>query len=238
MKTIESALPTGVSLQRFDSAFKLAEALAARVEGRLKVALTMGDRASLVVSGGSTPKLFLQTLGRRPLDWPRIDITLADERLAPTSSGLRNDAMISANLLQGAAAAARFVPLVASEAAEGFDRGECSQRLAAIHWPLDVVVLGMGLDGHCASLFPDAPELADAMDLSNPASCWVTRPLSQSAPRVTLTRSALSSAGLTLLHIQGENKLRALESIVVGAQQPPPPIAAFINAGLEIVWCP
>ena len=238
MKTIESGLPTGVLLQRFDSPFSLAEALASRVEGRLQVALTMGDRASLVLSGGATPKLFLQTLGRRPLDWTRIDITLADERLAPTSSGQRNDVMLRANLLQGAAAAARFVPLVATEAAEGFDLDACRQRLAGIHWPLDVVLLGMGQDGHCASLFPDAPELAEAMDPANPACCWITRPPSQSAPRVTLTRSALSSAGLTLLHIQGESKLRTLESILMGEQQPPPPIAAFIQAGLEIVWCP
>ena len=119
----------------------------------------------------------------------------------------------AANLLQNAAAAARFVPLYHEAAGRGCG-GIRRRGIAALPWPLDVVVLGMGADGHTASFFPDADDLAELLD---PASHRIVLPVhapSAGEPRLTLTLARIIDAGFIALHIEGEDKRTAFDGAI------------------------
>ncbi len=143
----------------FENPSALAEALADDVGARLAAAIAARGTASLAVSGGSTPKAFFRSLSRRELDWSKVTVTLVDERFVPPENDRSNHRLVADNLLKDGAAEARFVPLYqAAETAEAA-AAIASGRTASLGAPLDVVVLGMGTDGHTASFFPggDAP---------------------------------------------------------------------------------
>jgi 6-phosphogluconolactonase len=147
--------------QRSDLAVLLANAVALA----LKDALVFRDRAFLVVSGGKSPVPFFEALGDQDLDWSRVDITLADERWVDESHADSNAALVRQHLLGGKAGAANWLPYV--DASLNPERGlpAATRVLGRAAWPIDVLVLGMGTDGHTASLFPASTGLADACRL-------------------------------------------------------------------------
>ncbi|NND89840.1 MAG: 6-phosphogluconolactonase [Granulosicoccus sp.] len=190
----------------------LAESLGRAVGKRLGQALDGGQLASLVVSGGSTPAPVLKYLSGIDLDWSRISVTLADERWVPPGHPDSNESLVRNTLLTNNAAAARFVSLYREGLSEDQALRQVSTDLAAMQQPFSVVMLGMGGDGHTASLFPDAPadELGAAMALDNPAMVAFMHPPSVTQARITLTRSCLLNARHRFLHITGDNKRSVL----------------------------
>lgn len=197
----------------------LAKALADFVAQRLRVGLSERGQALLVVSGGSTPLPFFEALAQCDLDWSRVTITLADERWVPEDHVDSNARLVKAHLLQGRAAQANWVPLFNDEATPQRGQAAIEQTLAGLCWPADVVVLGMGGDGHTASLFPHAPELSAAlarMQGSEPGSrCMaVAAPALPNVPaaRLTLTARALLDTRCLVLHITGAAKWALLQS--------------------------
>jgi 6-phosphogluconolactonase len=199
----------------------LAQDVADHVAQRLRDGLRARGQVLLVVSGGSTPVPFFDALARCPLDWSRVLITLADERWLPPEHADSNARLVLAHLLQGEAARARFVPLYNGADTPNAGHGEIEQALAALPWPAEVVVLGMGGDGHTASLFPAAPELpvalagVDAQDLARPLPrCMaVAAPALPNVPvaRLTLTARALLDTRCVLLHVTGASKWALLQ---------------------------
>jgi 6-phosphogluconolactonase len=157
-----------MDLHVFASPDELAEALAKRVARELAGALAMRGKASLAVSGGKTPVRLFQALSAQPLDWRNVGMTLVDERLVPDTDQRSNARLVQENLLRGEAAEARFMPLYSStESPERAARNaESALAISAFPFPLDVVVLGMGTDGHTASFFPDAGNLESLLDPS------------------------------------------------------------------------
>ncbi len=143
--------------------------------------------ALIAVSGGTTPGLFFRTLAKKELDWPKVTVTLADERFVPASSPRSNAALVSENLLQDKAAAANFAGLYrpANSADEAADQAD--NDLKALAWPADVVILGMGGDGHTASFFPDAEGLDRLLDPSSEKTVLPVSAPSAGEPRLTLT---------------------------------------------------
>ncbi|HSW14019.1 MAG TPA: 6-phosphogluconolactonase [Solimonas sp.] len=204
-------LPAAIGQQLFDHAAAAAQALADDVATRLIAAIAARGTASLVVPGGTTPLLFLAALSTRPLDWARVRVCPSDERWVDPAAPESNEGLLRRHLLRDAAADAVLVSLKTSAAVPEWAIEECSARLALLPRPLDVVVLGMGTDGHVASLFPDAPEIDAALDLSQAAAVMAMRPPSSALPRMSLSlRSLLDSRQLAIL-ISGAEKRTVLE---------------------------
>lgn len=207
----------------FDSRAALAEALAAAVATRLAEALRRQESALLAVSGGSTPGAFFEALSRQAIDWGRVSVTLVDERQVPPDSERSNERLVRHHLLRDKAAAARF------------------RRLdpASPPPPPDVVVLGMGTDGHTASIFADAPQAERLLDPDAPPAVMAVEALPGREARLTMTLALLIRARHVFVHIEGSNKKALLEGWLAGAERPP--IAAVIahaEPAVEIFWAP
>ncbi len=194
----------------------MADAVAQWVAGCLRDALSQRSRATLVVSGGKTPSAVWQILCQAELPWECVDITLADERWVPANHPDSNEALVRAHLLQSRAAQARWWPLFdpSCSLTESVQRKgiELHQHL---HWPADVVMLGMGNDGHTASWFPDQPmpETDDwCMATPVPAAPNVQQ------PRLSLTPRALLDAPNVLVLLQGQDKQATLGQALMPPQ--------------------
>lgn len=209
-------LSSQIQLHTFPDPATLAESLAAAIADNLRSALAARDHASLALSGGNTPKRFLQALSRQPLSWQDVVVTLVDERWVPESNERSNARLLRENLLRGAAAEARFLTLhrdtpEPEQALAGIERD-----LAALPSPFDAVVLGMGNDGHTASFFPGGDRLADALDPATTARVLPMRAPGAGEPRITLTLPTLLAARHLYLHIEGAAKQRVLEVAIGG----------------------
>ncbi len=184
--------------------------LAAHVADALRAAITARGQASLAVSGGKSPIPVFEALREQALDWSRVSVVLVDERVVPRDHEASNTALVQRHLLQGAAAAARFVPFF-NEVPTRFNAEvldalvvDAQTRLAELPWPLDVALLGMGEDAHTASLFPGAPGFARAITTAQPLG-WVVPDTAPHA-RLTLSLSALLASRELVLSLAGVAK--------------------------------
>ena len=211
----------------FESRGSLSSALATDVANALQHHVRAKGSACLAVSGGSTPKLFFETLSRFDIPWSKITITLVDERQVPETSPRSNAKLVRENLLQNSAAGAEFVPLFENPEAENLGT-------------LDVVVLGMGSDGHTASFFPGGNNLSEAL---NPKSGNRIIEISATAagePRLTFTLPALLDASLLCLHIEGQEKRDVLDQALAEGPVEAMPVRAVLRSKkpLTLYWCP
>lgn len=237
MKIHDLNLPEAVSAVFYDTPEDAALALADAVAEHLSQRLLIAPRASLVVSGGSTPLPFFEALREKPLDWARIDVLLADERWVPENHEDSNSRLVKDNLLQGPASEANFLSLKQPGETPSDGLAAVEAALEDLLLPLDVLILGMGNDGHTASLFPDAPELDRALDVNSDHVVSAMTPPSQQQKRITLTLRALKQAGLTALHLKGDEKLETLQAACSNIQNVREmPIRAFLRPGLQIFW--
>ena len=202
----------------------LDEALAKHIAGQLQADIERRGSASLAVSGGSTPMGMFQALSGAELDWSRVFITLVDERWVNRDSPDSNERLVREHLLQDAAANANFISLKSphDDAAHGL--AAVSAGLALVPRPFTAVVLGMGGDGHTASWFPRATNLAVLLDPANPATVAATDPVTAPHQRITLTLAAVLDSRELVIHITGDDKKAVLES----AREQGYPVAALL----------
>jgi 6-phosphogluconolactonase len=206
-----------VVIRRAADAAQLAAGAATDVAGALDDALAARHRALLAVSGGRSPLGLYAELRAQARAWPAITIVPVDERCVPPGHPDSNAALVAQHLLRDAAASARWIPFfdALTEAPDQPGAAErlaqaASARLAPLAWPLDVAVLGIGEDGHTASLFPAADGLADALRSELPVA-WV-RPLHAPHLRLTLTLPTLLAARRLVLLVAGPAKRRVFEA--------------------------
>jgi 6-phosphogluconolactonase len=238
MAICDIELPTGVVAHSLGDAQRHAEAMASAVAEALRAAVDAHGTASLVVSGGRSPIGFFECLSEQELDWPKVLISLADERWVPVEHGDSNEGLVRRHLLRGKAAQARFLGLYRPMPTLDEAATLANQALAELPRPIDVLVLGMGDDGHTASLFPNSPHLAAALQPDCPRRCLPMQAPSVPRQRLTMTLPLLASARLPLLAIQGEAKLATLCDALAGDDMLEMPIRAFLRHPLEIYWCP
>ena len=220
----------------FPSRAELAGTLAATIAGKLSDAMAARGHGFVAVSGGSTPALLFAELSEAAIDWGKVTVTLIDERLVPPTSPRSNARLVADKLLQGPAAAARFVPLY-----HGADDGDEAAMLARtalgkLPWPLDVAVLGMGGDGHTASFFPDAADVAELLAADADKLVLPVESVAAHEHRLTLTLGKIVEAGFLALHIEGPDKRQVLDRALGGEKLP---IRAAIEASprpVEIFW--
>ncbi|SEL04705.1 6-phosphogluconolactonase [Halomonas daqiaonensis] len=215
---------------------QLSRQLAEAVAEALRVDLARQDNALLVVSGGSTPVPFFEALATCELPWERVQVTLADERWVPEDAVDSNARLVRAHLLQGPAALATFVPLTTDNPTPEQGAEAVAERINGLAWPASVVILGMGGDGHTASLFPDSRELELA--LTTGAATVAVRTPSQPQPRITLSADRLHQAHRHLLHITGGDKRAVLARALSGDDVRELPIRAFLACPLATYWAP
>jgi 6-phosphogluconolactonase len=229
------------NLHTFTTAAELANALADEVAARLSAAVTARGAASIAVSGGTTPKAFFQALSNRDIAWERVTITLVDERFVPADNPRSNHLLVDANLLQNKAKAARFVPLYQPAASVEQAAKLATAKSAEIGIPFDVVILGMGGDGHTASFFPGGTNLAVALDPATPRGVITMDAEGAGEPRLTYTFSSLQDAGFLVLHIEGEGKKDVLAKAEGSGDEADMPIRAVLRRAaspVEIYWAP
>lgn len=228
--------------QRFADAEGLAQALAERVAEKLSAAVEARGKASLVVSGGRTPLPFFERLKNQSVPWSSVWITLADERWVDPGHPDSNEGLVRGSLLDGSAAEAHFIGLKTAAANPEDGQAACAEALEAMPRPFDVVVLGMGDDGHTASLFPQAPQLDAALDLGNARVCMGIDPVTARHPRMTLTLSALLDSCWIVLHLVGESKWQVYRQAHAAASPIKElPIRAVLHQDkvpVDVYWSP
>jgi 6-phosphogluconolactonase len=225
---------------RFASREELAESLAATVAASLEEAIAERGIASLVVSGGTTPLPFFRALRVRPLPWQHVVVTLADDRWVPATHERSNEALVRRELLAEAAAAARFVALVSDRPTPEAGLLVAEQRIAEVPRPFDAVVLGMGTDGHTASLFPGAAGARAALHPRSSARCAAIRPAGGLEPRISLTLAALIDSRRLFLHLTGEDKWRVYRASVTASarQLPVGALLRHARTAVAVHWAP
>nr|WP_294973997.1 6-phosphogluconolactonase [uncultured Pseudomonas sp.] len=238
MAITEPALAEGMAWKTWKNAAEQARGLAASVADGLRAALAARGRALLVVSGGRSPIAFLEALSGAELDWSKVSVSLADERWVPESHPDSNAGLLRRHLLKGAAAKANFIGLYQPASSLDEAAAKADRYLHELALPIDVLVLGMGDDGHTASLFPGSANLADALDPASTRRCLPMWAPSVPRQRLTLTRAVLQGARVQLLAIQGEVKLATLSQALSDNDDQRMPINAFLRSPLSIHWCP
>lgn len=231
-----------LTMHDFTDSHALASALAERVADRLRAGLAERDFALLAVSGGRTPLRFFELLAHAALDWSKVQVTLVDERWVDAHDPRSNARLVREHLLQGAAAAAQFVPLYTGAATPEEGQAEAGRRVRALPLPFDAVVLGMGLDGHTASFFPGGDQLAAALDPDLPSGVLPMRAPDAGEPRITLTLPALLRTRHLFLHIEGEDKREVLAQARLGLGEAAHyPVRAVLERSpvpVDVYWCP
>lgn len=192
---------------------ELAAALANDVARQINLRIELAGRAVIALSGGSTPKLFFKQLATREVDWAKVFVTLVDERWVDESHALSNAAFLKEHFLSLLETPATFIPLylAAENAKASLDsvlQNYCEVTGSALRQPakFDVVVLGMGEDGHTASFFPDADNIAELVDYNSPSALLSCESPSSQVARVTWSLPQITSAQMLILHITGEAK--------------------------------
>lgn len=207
---------------------ELAHRLAKDVAQRLERAIDERSFAILVVSGGSTPKPFFRYLSQLKISWEKVLVTLADERCVDPTNDASNAKLVSENLLQNAASTAQFIPLFGGDDTGSIAAKNISTRLTGLS-TYDVVILGMGDDGHTASIFPKASNRAQALDTKQTESALLVDPVTVKPLRITQTARRLLDSHFLAVHITGKAKALVLKRIIANPDPEQWPISRFIE---------
>lgn len=207
-------LEVPISEALFADCEAMADAAAAFIAGNLLQGLTMRGRAGLIVTGGRTPGGIYDRLARTAIAWPQVTITLSDERFVLPGHPDSNEGLVRDRLLRHAAATAAFIPLMCDEETIQTAAARADRSLSAFRWPADLTLLGMGDDGHIASLFPESPVLVNGLAKRAYRRC-IAVPAGMPAPqqpRLSLTLKTLTSTRAILIVTTGKGKRGVFEA--------------------------
>src|SRR5690242_9410082 len=225
----------------YDSLDELADAVAGDVAFIIDSAVEARNASMIAVPGGKTGPAIFPKLAAQKLPWKRVTIIPTDDRLVAMDSDQSNVREIARTFLP---LGARVVPIATEIADYKLAGNSADARLQDLPWPPDLVWLGMGNDGHTASIFA-GPDLQAALDApkARRAIGVMPDPLPAEAPvaRVTLTRAAILSARTVMIAITGDGKRATLEQAIADGQSSKLPIGRVLAEAeqpIDIHWCP
>lgn len=225
----------------YDDMAEMASAVAGDIGFIVESAVEARNACLLALPGGSTPGPILEQLAAAKLQWKRVTIVPTDDRLVPLSSDLSNIRALAKTFLP---TGARVLPIATDNPDYRLAGNAADAVLQDLPWPPDLVWLGMGEDGHTASIFP-GPDLQAALDApkARRAIGMMPDPLPDNAPvaRVTLTRAAILGARAITISITGQKKRDVLEQAIADGQSSKLPIGRVLAEAeqpIDIHWCP
>ena len=225
----------------YDSLDELADAVAGDVGFIIESAVDARGSSLIAVPGGSTGPAIFPKLAAQKLPWKKVAIIPTDDRLVPMDDDRSNVRAIAKTFLP---LGARVVPIATEIADHKLAGNSADARLQDLPWPPDLTWLGMGSEGHTASIFAGA-DLQDALDApkARRAVGVMPDPLPQDAPvaRVTLTRASILSSRTVLITITGDEKRKILEQAIADGQSSKLPIGRVLAEAeqpIDIDWCP
>ena len=219
----------------FNTQDELVEVLSNSIALHLQNAIKANGKASLVVSGGNTPKPLFIRLSEMPLEWDKVNVGLCDERWVPPGHKDSNENLVRTYLLQKKAKSAKFIGMYIDGVEIEEAEKTCERRIKRDLLPIDVIVLGMGNDAHTASLFPENYKLDKAFDLENESLCISIEPTTAPYRRMSLTRRAILDAVHIYLHFEGVEKLEVYQEAIGGEDMYKMPIRSVLNQELKDV---
>lgn len=223
----------------FSTKANLDEQLADKIASGLVEAVATKGKASIAVSGGSTPKALFQRLSNMDLPWNKISITLADERWVDINDDASNTKLVYENLLQNKAKEAKFFHLKQGESLCEETLNDLNVAAKSSILPLDILILGMGEDGHTASLFPCSKEIEQGLSKNNTDALMAVTPTTAPFDRISFTFNALKQSKHIFLHISGVNKKQVFEQVVQCNDNRKMPINAFLSnpdINTQVYW--
>ena len=223
----------------FESRAAASSAAAETIRGLIERRQNGNGRASLVVSGGTTPGQCFDELAGFDIAWRDVDVVLSDERWVPPSSPDSNEQLVRSRLLQTHAAEATLLSVYSETCSVAERIEELNAELRSLPFPFACALLGMGEDGHFASLFPDATNLEEGLDIDSQSLFLAVDTKASPHPRVSLTLSALSRSDEVVLLVFGEAKRAVLER--AWQTDCDLPIASLLRqkrAPVNIYWAP
>jgi 6-phosphogluconolactonase len=233
----------GDLLHPFASADAMFHELADRIVAKLEAGVATRGAASLVCSGGTTPGALYDILSQRDAPWDKVTVTLSDERWVPPTEDGSNEKLVRTRLLIGKAAAARMAPMKTADASPDTAEAKVGAAIAAVPRPFDVTLLGMGDDGHTASLYPHSQGLDKSLNVSDPALVRGvhTDHAVKTGERMTLTLRALLDSKWIVILLKGEDKLRTYELAAAGNDVREMPVRVLLNqtkVPVQVFWAP
>lgn len=224
----------------YDDANELADAVAGDVGFIIESALDARGQALIALPGGKTPIPIYEKLAKAKINWKRVTIIPTDDRLVPMTDPLSNAAMIARIFLPKGA---RVLPITTDKAADHGMAGKAADaRLQELHWPPDLVWLGVGADGHTASIFagPDLDEALNGPKVRRAVGV-LPDPLPAEAPvaRVSLTKAAIISARTLMIVVTGAAKRAMLEKAIEDGPSSTMPVGRVLadaEQAVDIHW--
>jgi 6-phosphogluconolactonase len=226
----------------YDDAAEMAAAVAGDIGFVIESAIDARGGCVIALSGGKTPLPIYEKLAATKLDWKRVTIIPTDERIVPLGDPLSNITAIGTAFLPKGA---RVIPIVSEAAKDYRAAGKAADaRLGDLHWPLDLCLLGVGADGHTASIFP-GPDYDEAINgpRERRALGVMPEPLPPEAPvaRITLSRAAIVSAKALMIAVTGDAKRKVIEAAIKQGPSSAYPIGRVLadaELPVDIHWSP
>jgi 6-phosphogluconolactonase len=228
-----------LAIQEYANNKLLVDAFSQQIASILKQAISKKGIASIAVSGGSTPKPLFAALSSIDLPWSKVYVTLADDRWVDLSDDASNEKLVRENLLVNHASVANFVSLKTEDANAEDAETEIANRLNALQLPLDIVILGMGEDGHTASLFPCSAQIGEGLNLHRIKPVLATQPTTAPHQRMSLSLATIVASPHVFLHITGDKKRNVLEQALSQHTAIEKPIKAVCDhCSVNLIWAP
>ncbi|MEP9360875.1 6-phosphogluconolactonase [Sphingomonas sp. KR3-1] len=233
-------MTTEIEWWDYDDADEMAEAVAGDIGFIIESAIDARGAAVIALAGGKTPLPIYEKLAKAKIDWKRVTIIPGDDRIVPLGDPLSNVTAIGKIFIPKGA---RVIPLVSDKAPDYKAAGRSADALLQdVHWPLDLCLLGVGGDGHCASIFP-GPDFDEALNgpKERRALGVMPDPLPPEAPvaRVTLSRAAITTARALMIAITGDTKKEVLEAAIeqgASSSYPVGRVLADVELPVDIHW--